>query len=106
MEHAALECTGWFSLEGRVPEPWDRFSGLYRCADGWVRLHQLSRWLRALGRVADGFAVTPPSRSPFLESSDSGFGELVAIRPSAQLERTPAHYSRPSVRPGHSPPHG
>lgn len=39
MDHAALECTGWFSLDGRVPELWDKFSGLYRCADGWVRIH-------------------------------------------------------------------
>jgi CoA-transferase family III len=39
MQHAALECSGWFSLDGRVPEPWDKFSGLYRSADGWVRIH-------------------------------------------------------------------
>ena len=39
MQHAALECTGWFSIDGRVPETWDAFSGLYRCADGWVRVH-------------------------------------------------------------------
>ncbi|MBT2332468.1 CoA transferase [Variovorax paradoxus] len=39
MQHAALECTGWFSIDGRVPDPWDAFSGLYRCADGWVRIH-------------------------------------------------------------------
>jgi len=39
MQRAALECTGWFSLDGRVPELWDAFSGLYRAADGWVRIH-------------------------------------------------------------------
>lgn len=39
MLHAALECTAWFSLDGRVPELWDAFSGLYRTADGWVRIH-------------------------------------------------------------------
>jgi len=39
MVHAALECTGWFSIDGRVPELWDKFSGLYPCADGWVRIH-------------------------------------------------------------------
>ncbi|MDM0085930.1 MULTISPECIES: CoA transferase [unclassified Variovorax] len=39
MAHAALECTGWFSLDGRVPDLWDAFSGLYRCADGHVRIH-------------------------------------------------------------------
>lgn len=39
MRHAALECTGWFSLDGRVPALWDAFSGLYRASDGWVRIH-------------------------------------------------------------------
>ena len=39
MRHAAYECLGWFSLDGRVPQAWDKFSGLYRCKDGWVRVH-------------------------------------------------------------------
>lgn len=39
IEHAALECTGWFSLDGKEPEQWDPFSGLYRCGDGQVRVH-------------------------------------------------------------------
>ena len=39
MTHAALECTGWFSLDGKVPELWDPFSGLYKCKHDWVRIH-------------------------------------------------------------------
>ena len=39
MQHAALECVGWFSLDGRVPQIWEKFSGVYACADGWVRVH-------------------------------------------------------------------
>ena len=39
MRHAAVECTGWFSIDGTVPPLWDAFSGLYRAADGWVRVH-------------------------------------------------------------------
>jgi crotonobetainyl-CoA:carnitine CoA-transferase CaiB-like acyl-CoA transferase len=39
MTHAALDCTAWFSIDGRTPDLWDKFSGLYRCADGWVRIH-------------------------------------------------------------------
>ena len=39
MTHAALECSGWFSLDGVTPNVWDKFSGLYRCDDGWVRIH-------------------------------------------------------------------
>jgi crotonobetainyl-CoA:carnitine CoA-transferase CaiB-like acyl-CoA transferase len=44
MRDAALECTGFFSIDGRVPEVWDKVSGLYPCgADigepGFVRIH-------------------------------------------------------------------
>lgn len=39
MTAAAVEATGWFSLDGVAPELWDAFSGLYRCADGHVRIH-------------------------------------------------------------------
>lgn len=39
MIHAAVECTGWFSVDGQTPDLWDPFSGLYRCADGHVRVH-------------------------------------------------------------------
>ncbi len=48
--HATLDCQGFFALDGRTPNPWDKLSGLYPCgADrsdggpdgpaGWVRLH-------------------------------------------------------------------
>jgi crotonobetainyl-CoA:carnitine CoA-transferase CaiB-like acyl-CoA transferase len=43
MRAAAAECTGYFAIDGRVPEPWDRLSGLYPCGTGadagWVRVH-------------------------------------------------------------------
>ncbi|MBL8381541.1 MAG: CoA transferase [Burkholderiales bacterium] len=39
MRAAAQECTGWFSIDGRVPERWDKISGLYACRAGWVRIH-------------------------------------------------------------------
>lgn len=39
MTHAALECSGWFSVDGQTGELWEKFSGLYPCADGWVRIH-------------------------------------------------------------------
>jgi crotonobetainyl-CoA:carnitine CoA-transferase CaiB-like acyl-CoA transferase len=69
-----------------------------------VSLAQTALWLRGLGRVANGFSGPAPSRVPYLETAASGFGELSGVRPSAQLERTPARYSRPSVAPGQSPP--
>jgi len=39
MLHAAVEATNAFTLDGRVPQLWDAFSGLYACADGHVRVH-------------------------------------------------------------------
>ncbi len=58
MTHAALECSGWFSLDGVTPNIWDKFSGLYRCADGWVRIHanfahHRDGALRLLGLLAE-----------------------------------------------------
>lgn len=42
--HATLACTGYFSLDGQVPDLWDKLSGLYPCGvpageAGWVRIH-------------------------------------------------------------------
>jgi crotonobetainyl-CoA:carnitine CoA-transferase CaiB-like acyl-CoA transferase len=42
--NAALDCTGYFALDGVAPDPWDKLSGLYACgahtaAPGWVRIH-------------------------------------------------------------------
>jgi crotonobetainyl-CoA:carnitine CoA-transferase CaiB-like acyl-CoA transferase len=39
MRAAAIEGTGWFSIDGRTPDKWDKISGLYRCGEGWVRIH-------------------------------------------------------------------
>ena len=40
MRRAALECSARFSIDGRVPELWDKIAGLYPCAGGgWIRLH-------------------------------------------------------------------
>lgn len=69
-----------------------------------VSLAQTGHWLRELGRVEDGFAVTPPALDRFLETSASAYGELRGVRHAAQLGRTPAAWVRPSVRPGDSPP--
>jgi crotonobetainyl-CoA:carnitine CoA-transferase CaiB-like acyl-CoA transferase len=38
-EHAALDSQAWFTVDGQAPVMWDKVSGLYRCADGWVRIH-------------------------------------------------------------------
>lgn len=67
-----------------------------------VSLAQTGQWLRRLGRLAGGLAAVRPDRAPYLEISRSGFGELCAVRHSAQLARTPARWQRPSMPPGSS----
>jgi hypothetical protein len=69
-----------------------------------VSLAQTGHWLRSLGRIADGLAGPKPSFEGFLESSQTGFGTLVAVSHAAQLEQTPAGWSRPSTPPGTHPP--
>lgn len=39
MRDAALECTARYTLDGVAPNPWDKLAGLYRCGEGWIRLH-------------------------------------------------------------------
>lgn len=69
-----------------------------------VSLAQTGQWLRGLGRVPGGFGVARPDPAPWLERSASGFGELQGVRHSAQLSRTPAAWTRPSMPPGSHPP--
>ncbi len=38
-EHAVLDSLAWFTVDGQLPNLWDPLSGLYRVADGWVRVH-------------------------------------------------------------------
>ncbi len=39
MLHAAQECRSYFKINGIIPNPWDPITGVYPCADGWVRIH-------------------------------------------------------------------
>ena len=68
-----------------------------------VSLARTALWLRSLGRVANGLSAAKPDFESRMEASDSGFGRLVAIRHAARFSATPAHYRRPSVRPGTDP---
>jgi crotonobetainyl-CoA:carnitine CoA-transferase CaiB-like acyl-CoA transferase len=70
-----------------------------------VSLAQTAQWLRGLGRIEHGLAAPKPDIAPWLETVDGGFGVLRCVRHSAQLARTPAAWTRPSVPPGNSLPH-
>lgn len=63
-------------------------------------LSQVGRWLRGLGRVSDGFAISDPALEavrPFLETSQSGWGEVVAVRHAAVMSETPPHWATPTM---------
>src|SRR5574337_442675 len=68
-----------------------------------VSLAATGRWLRSLGRVSDGFDLPPPDFAPYLETTASGFGELLAVRHAARLSATPARWQRRSMPPGLHP---
>jgi crotonobetainyl-CoA:carnitine CoA-transferase CaiB-like acyl-CoA transferase len=68
-----------------------------------VSLAATGHWLRGLGRLSDGFSAAKPDFEPYLETTDSGFGRLTALRHAAQLSATPAGWDRPSVPPGTHP---
>jgi len=65
-----------------------------------VSLAGVGRWLRGLGRVADGLAARRPEIAPWLTSEPSGFGRLVGVRHAAEFSRTPAQWRLPSMPPG------
>lgn len=73
-----------------------------------VSLARVAQWLVDMGRVP--VAPVPLAADdaawlqPYLESSTSGFGLLRAVRPSAQLSRTPAGLGRSAAVPGADPP--
>lgn len=73
-----------------------------------VSLAGVGHWLRRLGPVANGAtaAAFTGADAPFeryVQDEDSGFGRLRALRHAAQFSRTPAQWTRPSVKPGTHP---
>jgi len=96
------EATGYLIAMGASAALWRQ----QREGGSWhvqVSLAQTGRWLRGLGRIAGGLAAAVPDRTPYLETSASGFGELCGLSHSAQLSRTPAGWTRPAVPPGTDP---
>lgn len=68
-----------------------------------VSLARTGQWLRALGRCS-GFADVPKPRfDDAMETTDSGFGRLQAVRHAARFSHTPPAWPRPSMPPGSHP---
>jgi crotonobetainyl-CoA:carnitine CoA-transferase CaiB-like acyl-CoA transferase len=62
MHAAEMECTGYFTIDGKVPNAWAPLSGLYPCRDGHVRVHanfdhHRDGTLRILGIAGDPASV-------------------------------------------------
>ena len=69
-----------------------------------VTLARTGLWLRSLGRML-GFAEVPRLRpDDAMETSDSGFGTLRAVRHAARFSHTVPGWQRPSMPPGSHPP--
>jgi crotonobetainyl-CoA:carnitine CoA-transferase CaiB-like acyl-CoA transferase len=106
MREAALECCGWFTLDGRAPVIWDPVAGLYPCGpdgrDGWIRLHanfahHRDGALRLLGlppgagtpRAAVAAALTGWSATAFEEAAAQAGLVVAALRTFAEWDRHP-----------------
>ncbi|MBS0536273.1 MAG: CoA transferase [Proteobacteria bacterium] len=71
-------------------------------------LAQTGYWLRSMGRVDGGLRCPDPALDDVrdcLETSESGFGQLSAVRHPATLSQTPPRWTRPSLPLGSSAPH-
>ena len=69
-----------------------------------VSLARTGDWLKSLGRLDPGRAHSEPDFAAFLETRESGFGSLTAVKPAAQLSQTPAGWERPAMPLGsHAP---
>lgn len=102
LHHAAAEFRSerWLRIDGAAPpDPWDPLAGLYRCADGAVRLHtnfphHRAAVLRVLGCAAEKAAVADALagwRAADAEQAvvDAG-GAAAALRDFAAWDAHPA----------------
>jgi crotonobetainyl-CoA:carnitine CoA-transferase CaiB-like acyl-CoA transferase len=60
MRSALNECSAYFQLDGREPARWDALSGLYRCGDGWLRVHANFAHHRAVALAVLGLPADAP----------------------------------------------
>ncbi|MDX2156513.1 MAG: CoA transferase [Hyphomicrobiaceae bacterium] len=73
-----------------------------------VSLAQTGEWLTRLGRLETGLAVPEQTREDIvdlLETTETPFGRMSAVRHSGLLSESPPHHSRPAVALGTHPAH-
>jgi crotonobetainyl-CoA:carnitine CoA-transferase CaiB-like acyl-CoA transferase len=68
-----------------------------------VSLAGTGRWLRGLGRIADGFAAPAPDFSDAVETSDAPIGRVTAARHAVRMSATPPAWTLPTVPIGTHP---
>ena len=68
-----------------------------------VSLAGTGRWLRAFGRVADGFGAPMPELIDRTQRSDSQFGRIDAARHAVRMSHTPPYWVLPAVPLGTHP---
>ena len=65
-----------------------------------ISLARTGRGLQGLGQIENGFDCQDPAQEDLLdlmEASNSGYGEMTAVRHSAQMSDTPCYWERPSM---------
>ena len=72
-EHAVLDSLAWFTVDGRAPNVWDKLSGLYRVADGWVRVHANFAHHRDGVLRLLGLPVGPQTERPAVQAALAGW---------------------------------
>jgi crotonobetainyl-CoA:carnitine CoA-transferase CaiB-like acyl-CoA transferase len=71
-----------------------------------VSLAQTGTWIQRLGRLEKGFACADPTFEDvqdLLETTESGFGPMTAVKHAVEMSATPITWERPSVPLGTHP---
>lgn len=95
LDHASgylMACGAMLALHRRATE-----GGSWRVR---VSLARTGHWLQSLGRLDNGLACPDPAWGAIedlVETRESGFGRLSAVRHAGQLSETPPGWHRPSM---------
>ena len=116
INHAEAEAKGSYEPVALPCQALDHASGYFMAAaamatlarqaregGSWhirISLARTGRWLQGLGQIENGFDCQDPDQEDLLdlmEASNSGYGEMTAVRHSALMSDTPCYWERPSM---------